>query len=1315
MRSLRFIFHIKHLTCAVLVLGICACSGGYDGNDKKRLKGVTHEEIAPDEILHIDARGGARKHSLNFQTTGAREHGRYLSEYLLLVYNTDEEDGGQPCVRLRFRADASANYSDDERDFFSAGPGDACGPEQTGNDEEADDEERAALAQPLAVEPAYLNQPPHANLTQSKELCSISNFRVLAPRGGSNSSSNPRLEQIVEKTGRFLAISKDGLVRVWVDEEIFKGRNPCPYIGRAPNELEQLIFNRTTVGSQIGDQVSIWYDSDYQRPTDHLTQHHLQNIADETEKAYERLSVFGEVGDVDNSGTIEVFISPDINRRLAYGGTDARTIDEMTLLPFYRPFDIQPLDTQRNSLSNEGEIIYLWAPDPVGEYASHASSPGSSYVVSSNSLTTNYSKGFIGYQLMSLIIWNNKYVKHNLLEWERDNWVRNALSLLASSYIGGIDYSNNFINNYLFSRTQLVNLRLPETGEGITSDMRVLGMLTLFGWYLHARLCGPTPEICGKLKQLIDNQFVGNQNIAHVFDEDANDVFLNFGLSIATHVAERPQEIIELWSKKKHNFQIQQPVKMFTVDDESNTTEVKPIPQTVERAESELIELSTSFNAALESRGLFFAAPDCMANPTPDMCGQRNFYCIVGCRGTAPDFNTYFKTAPTTGLDDRTHAAPFLYEDMYNFWHVLMPDSELDFRTINNTAAAVLISGFTNNEMELLANIGRGLQLIVVPLGERDRNVRALYKEKGAEYAHLSTQPVNLTDVRPQDSIYEEVESPFEDMSNYQITPDRQLWIAGSNEIFSVAECSDNERCEGVATRTVNDSDAYGIMFDPCPENNPDVCENYNYRVIIQAKARDYQSSGNNDYIPFIIATSVSRDLFDGQTTLAYANSLGIPGDEDTVVCAAADKTGPDVGTCLDNETVYDPFDNPDEYHPVDNFFHSSLEYPILNYGTMLPPWRARQDGKQRLFLAEETLRQYHAFRLPPSTEWELNDLKFLPVDNPVGDNLFLSSELAYAGNEILFGLFKQEVCKGYAGTDDECPFADLDYNGVGDFETIARALVSLTPDMARQFTQSRYVCDVDDSDDSGDSDLIDQCPSDTVLENKVCPLFDRDSSLTSCNTDSARMLRYHQIDPDQNLPTYYESSILDWEMFEPMHREDSCFFVHDEHNPEDIEACRFDATNFTTATSILQQLDVESREVGCNAEPSYLESHDEQLNVVQEVVQGVLGGRVSKVCLGAMIEQGATATNNDDSDERLMLILRYFLQNHRHRLRRYTHMPGEIIASEGYIDVITFSIPYDRNIHDNRKSMINLIVGGFNDTEGKYLVRAKLIREKVR
>ena len=235
MRGLKFYF--KQLFVFTLFLVLCGCSWGYKADDKK-LEGVIDETITPDEVTHIDARDGALKHSLTFHTTGAREHGRYLSEYLLLVYNTDEADGGQPCVRLRFRPDASESYSEQDVDFFQTNPSGSCGPERSEQEEQEEQEEQAALT----YEPhAQLHQPPRFNLTQTKELCSINTFRVLAPSNNSNSGSNPRLERIVEKTGRFLAMGKDGLVRVWVDEEIFSGRNPCPYIGRPPDALQVIV------------------------------------------------------------------------------------------------------------------------------------------------------------------------------------------------------------------------------------------------------------------------------------------------------------------------------------------------------------------------------------------------------------------------------------------------------------------------------------------------------------------------------------------------------------------------------------------------------------------------------------------------------------------------------------------------------------------------------------------------------------------------------------------------------------------------------------------------------------------------------------------------------------------------------------------------------------------------------------------------------------------------------------------------------------------------------------------------------------------
>ena len=152
------------------------------------------------------------------------------------------------------------------------------------------------------------------------------------------------------------------------------------------------------------------------------------------EKAYKRLSdAFGDISDIDNNGAVDLFLSPEINRS-HFSGVPSDDIDSFKATLPYRPNDLAPFDAHRNSTSNEAEVLYLWVPDPAGIYTY-------GYPTSSNSLTSNYSKGYLAAQLMNLIILNHKTIVENRLQNE-ERWIMEVLSLLASSYIGG--------NNYVF-------------------------------------------------------------------------------------------------------------------------------------------------------------------------------------------------------------------------------------------------------------------------------------------------------------------------------------------------------------------------------------------------------------------------------------------------------------------------------------------------------------------------------------------------------------------------------------------------------------------------------------------------------------------------------------------------------------------------------------------------------------------------------------------------------------------------------------------------------------------------------------------------
>ena len=106
--------------------------------------------------------------------------------------------------------------------------------------------------------------------------------------------------------------------------------NPCIAVGQVPGDFKAINFTEQSL-----------------TVTDKLYMAHLRNLAAETEKAYTRLSnAFGGVSDIDDNGSVDLFLSPDMNRS-HFNGLPSDKIDSFRATLTYRPNDLAPFDSQR--------------------------------------------------------------------------------------------------------------------------------------------------------------------------------------------------------------------------------------------------------------------------------------------------------------------------------------------------------------------------------------------------------------------------------------------------------------------------------------------------------------------------------------------------------------------------------------------------------------------------------------------------------------------------------------------------------------------------------------------------------------------------------------------------------------------------------------------------------------------------------------------------------------------------------------------------------------------------------------------------------
>ena len=934
------------LICAVFVfLLLSDCGGKKSGSSPAPGPGPGTRPpepmiVEPDEVTVIDSRGGAKTELLQLRTSGKHQLGRYLSEYLLVV-----KSDRASCIRLKMLPAGVIDSSIPE-DFFENFDEGASACQSAGGDEDIEDTEEApapALRQQRGSEVGRTRQHRVAlpmreehrrylesitdtvaplGITSSPVICSLNIFRMPTTRLQHEHGEGEGLEATVSKTGRLLVVSPGRKVRVWMDEEY---GNPCSAVGQPPSDFQPIDFNTAREFGVV----------------DRLYMAHLENIARELESAYKRLtSAFGDVSDIDGNSSIDVFLSPDINREHFHGGYDD-PIDKLRATMVHRPNDLSPFNAHHNPTSNEGEILYLWTPDPAGIYTY-------GYFASSNSITSNYSKGYLATQLMGLIIMNHKLLDRpsptipgqEIPLQNEQKWLIDALSLLAASYVGGNDYPYHFLAQYMTSRPQEVNMfQEISSFEPNQLDDERLGMLTMFGWYMHTKICGKSVKICDKLQELIDSTLIGEGNVAATLDLDWDDLFLNFGISVATQLADKPADVRALWNKSGGK-SVLAPLEMPIFDDNNlNSTEVYPAspPRTVE----------------IDNLGNIITGDD----------------------------------------RDRTHATPFPNLDNL-IYQVVMPDNDMDLQVVPNSLTYILLTGLTEEESSMIADFGRGLQVVIIPLGDRDSKLRSMYQEKRSEFAYMDVRPVNLTDeVDENRTYYEQPPLPQDEMAEYTLTPGKEIWITGSIDNFSVNGAGN-----------IGDADSYNIKVDPCyPASScPDQPNKFGNFILVQTKIRDFPSQ----LTPFTLITTTDNRIFSGRSMWGLVKDIypqfevpeGViavlcqseaewPGGTRYDVCANGGLL-PDefmdrrddwqTRTSLTGAATFDATHQPEGYNsPIDNFFFSALGFPRFNRGTLSGD-RGDPGTDFRAFLENEVNRQFFSFAY--SSDLEASTYRFYTV-----------------------------------------------------------------------------------------------------------------------------------------------------------------------------------------------------------------------------------------------------------------------------------------------------------------------------------------------
>ncbi len=758
-----------------------------DQLEAEKAKDVGEEvpPVKPNEVSTIDtSAGGGLKH-LIFESTDSMDLGRYLSEYLIVIRASEPS-----CVRLKFRPTGGVvNEASDEAV--------AGGIEGTGGCEStksAGETKSAPVATATstgtstgtgtkALKFSGLREDrddQDLNLAgRSAAICSSRLFRM-----ENKFSGDKGLQKINTKTGRLAIVQ--GPIRIWIDEEFtnfctggisLDNRNPIPW--------GPLI--------QQGSVTSTWVDK--------LWTAHLQNLAQDMEKIYNNMTAtYGPISDIDQNGVVEIFMSPDVNRN-SFILYDTTQIDNFRAKPILKLEDLAFYNSESNPTSNEGEILYLWTPDPGGLY-------NQKQFPSGNSIASNYAKGHLSFQLFNLIYANERLFNQKRKKID-DPWIMQSLALLASAYYAGNDYTVLNLSQYLTSRPQYISLSVdldPKLFSSLYLPMAYdeqIGMRTMFGWFLHTRLCGTSVSPCVRLKEIITSDKTGYEVLEKVLNDNFDKIANHFATTVALGLVDKPSDTVSLWDKTP------------------NLKEPKPL-------------------LMADLQEIFAGSPPSTAEGD-----------IISPAAIL-----------TADATDRTVAGPYPSRQMM-FIQPISPEGGLEFKMAKDSIVAIQPTGFLDKQTDITAFFGKGLKIVFVPIGERDTNLRRIHFEKVSESAHGDLRPDNLTSLNDQNRTYM-YEKTYES-ANFAVNPQKSLWVVGSIDNYDV-------NINGSSTE-VQDSDSFNIEFRPCA-NAADkaACEasGLTYDAIVQVIPKDFEK----EVAPMLLATTTDRTVFRGHSVLGRMTDL---------------------------------------------------------------------------------------------------------------------------------------------------------------------------------------------------------------------------------------------------------------------------------------------------------------------------------------------------------------------------------------------------------------------------------------------------------
>lgn len=819
MRTKSMNTHFLLLILIGLFLHSCGSSGGKKRN-KPEPTAVTEEpEEEPDPVIppktneddvgievgtvdedtgvSFESENGEKLVHLVVKSTTDLADYKHTSEFLMIVRANEKT-----CINVKIRPGTAISGDLDQEQFKDSVEQIAEPCSETALNLNSHSESSSTNST-KKLEDAFLLTPPSPDLLlaagnqENNNLCSQRNFRMEALPEGTDENTidlgaNDVPREVLTTYGTLAAKSSGGKIKIWVDSNYAEATQIC-----SGGSVNAFTPNPVTQYRSAQDK------AEYNGFGDSLLQTQLQTLADVSEKILGSMETnFGATGDLDGNGAVNIFISPFVNR-LQFRKTYSTIVDTFQALPLYRPGDLAPLNNSINPSSNEGEVVYLWSPSPGGtvDYQIYPSS---------NSLNTNYAYGNVAYQLMGLILSKAKLVDQKIIE---ERFLREALSYLASIYYGGGAYSFREISHFLNSYTPLLSLTDKidfKNFQGAAKSEAVsgqLGMRALFGWYLHTKICGTNEKVpCAGIKTLLTSSKTGTALLEDQFSLKWPEILDHFSSSVGIGLIDDPATAF--------------PIANAALDNLPDLIEFKHVQE---------------FN-------------------------------VTGTVNVVNEHNSSLSALTGTTMNEPAYFSPYPTLEHHPF-RVMSPNSDIELNLEKDAVAYVLLTGIVSEYTDITTYLGKGLKVTALPIGERDLSRRSVYVESVSKDISLDTRPVKLfqdpsavVPAKQSQFIWETVSSVVED-DDFVVTMNKEAWISGEINNTKI-------NVEG-ASAVVGDSDQYLIKVDPCATGDDDgggtstiagCADTDEFSVLVQV----YVNPGPDKLTPVAAVTPQDRRAYHG-------------------------------------------------------------------------------------------------------------------------------------------------------------------------------------------------------------------------------------------------------------------------------------------------------------------------------------------------------------------------------------------------------------------------------------------------------------------